>query len=161
TRIRNQRRKMLDQSQEVARLEAVIRALEIRVERKGGGTPADAAAAADVLPFALPVVTEATTPSAGESSNRDEAAVEQPQVESLEKLSETLADQRLQLAEQFQKLVEGQQRWQQEREDTALQLEAAVHQLRNREEAMLVREQNVVPMEERVLRHQQESNEIR
>src|SRR5262249_21476632 len=74
-RIRNQRRKLLDQEQEAARLEAVIRALSGRVERKSH----DARQAAEqpsavAVPFALPV-TPGSVPLPDTATQTCDAAV--------------------------------------------------------------------------------------
>ena len=73
SRIRNQRRKLLDQEQEAARLEPVLRALEARVERKTNATGEETTAEFPAVPFAFPVSVAETTGSAAALSLHQEA----------------------------------------------------------------------------------------
>src|SRR5262249_26132116 len=67
----------------------------------------------------------------------------QSRLASLEKVAGELADQRLQLVERYQRVVQAQLDWQQERERTVSDLEALGLRLQEREGTLVSREQAV------------------
>jgi plectin len=82
-----------------------------------------------------------------ESSSEERAA--QERTAHLEKLSGELADQRLHLVEQCQRLLGAQQHWQQQREAAATELECLGNKLLARELAVKEREQGLLAAEGR------------
>jgi hypothetical protein len=79
----------------------------------------------------------------------------------LERLASALADQRLQLAEQWQRLVRGQQRWEQQRADAARELEAMAQPLQEQEQTLTERERACRMLEEGFRKKQRELVQMR
>jgi pSer/pThr/pTyr-binding forkhead associated (FHA) protein len=143
-RVRNQRRKVAEQQQEVVRLEANLRQL-----REAQGAPADPAAAVTPEPygpFPLPPAPPAEAPSAEAEPSTAlvatpaAAADWQQQVSVLETLAGELFDQRLQLAEQWQQLAQARGHWQKEHDTAAAELRFLAARLHEQGQAFLARE---------------------
>jgi chromosome segregation ATPase len=169
-RVRNLRSKILEQQQEIGRLNAALRDL------RTAGTMAP--------PVLVPVAVVAPSPAApepvtgGALTNPPPGAApgEEPvsaghrasgtalaevlpagsqalpappedalqrRLRALERLAEELADQRLQLAEQWEHLAQTQHRWQEARDSAAVELEALTAGLPERERALGAREQRL------------------
>jgi hypothetical protein len=127
-RVRNQRRKLLVQEEALRRRQQEAR------QSSGAEVAADAApvAAADGPPLS------ADTP---ESKAEPEDARLQPRVAELDRLASDLADQRLYLAEQCERLHTARKQWQQERAAATAGLESLAVQLDEREQSLREREQ--------------------
>jgi chromosome segregation ATPase len=124
TRIHNQRRRIQEQEQEVVRLNAALQDLQNR-----GVQPER------VVPVELPpVVSEPLRPPVLVLQETEAALRER--VAELDALAGDLADQRLHLTEQCQRLVQAQERWQRERDAVAAELEALSRRLLEREQAL-------------------------
>jgi pSer/pThr/pTyr-binding forkhead associated (FHA) protein len=136
SRVRNYRRKILDQEQELLALKLALnqgdgsfsRPPQGSAEQTGGCLPSD---------DALPRKERLTERSPGRETDYE------TQLAALEKLSAELADQRLCLAEECERLAQAQQRWYQERtaalralEDLGLQFQGREQLLRAREQAL-------------------------
>src|SRR5579884_3313390 len=76
-----------------------------------------------------------------------------PRLAALEKLSTELADQRVHLTEQCERLLQTQQRWEQDRDQAAAELEQAGERLRERERTLAARERE---LEEALGRYEQQ-----
>jgi len=114
----NQRRKIVEQQDKINQLDAVL----------GGASPS---------------VPAEETPT---KQNFQMAAAENDlpeRLHALERLAGDLADQRLQLVEQWERLVHTQDRWQRDRDTAATELEALAARLPEREQSLLVDEQRL------------------
>ncbi len=129
-RIRNQRRKLVEQEAEAARLDGVLRELR-------GRTQAGGAEIVPLLPAPVAVPSRALV--------RDEAHEERLAI--LERLAGELADQRLYLAEQGRRLLEARALWQAEHAAASDELEALARRLEEREHALLRREREAEEQE--------------
>jgi exonuclease SbcC len=121
TRVRNQRHKLHEQEEQLARLETRAAILS--------------APASPPLPLALPL--PAPNAPAGPEDGRPDGPVE------VQRLANDLADQRLHLLEQWQGLLQMHEHWQRERESLLLQIEAAGQALAEREQQVHVREREL------------------
>lgn len=150
-RVRNFRRKIFDQEQEVRRLEAALHDLRANAPAApaaagGKSEPAAAPAARAEAPPARP----APTPVPAEA----------PQLEQLEQLSGEVADQRLLLVEYCQRLAQAQQHWQQQREAAAAELETVARRLGEREQSIEEREGVLLTAETRLRQQQREATHL-
>jgi pSer/pThr/pTyr-binding forkhead associated (FHA) protein len=134
SRIKNYRRKILDQEQEVHRLETVIRELQTQQAAPTGQAAASPAPLVEAAPAPAPLEQRAWQLQQAETDLGERLAA-------LERLAGELADQRLYLAEECARLAQAQQRWQQERQAAAAELEALGQRLHEQEQALRVREQ--------------------
>lgn len=152
-RVRNYRRKLLDQEQEAARLDAVVHALEQRVATAPSPSLVPVPGATPLLPPSVPATLPAALLEARAELDQREALVAeteneiQERVAALERLAGELADQRLYLAEQAERLARAQQQWEQERGATAAELETVRSQLHEQAEALALREQSLADAE--------------
>jgi pSer/pThr/pTyr-binding forkhead associated (FHA) protein len=155
-RVRNQRRRMLEQQQESIRPE----------------TPVDSPGAAveSAVPVPVPDPDPAGKSGTGSGTGtgtgalvpRCQASVTQSdRLELLEKLTGELADQRLHLAEQYQRLVWIEADWQQARVALLDELENAAISLDRREEAVATRERSIEPIEAHLRRRRDELAQAR
>src|SRR5262249_13244259 len=146
-RIRNLRRKWADHQLEYARLEGALQKLQAK--EKGGPdavptsitppSPAAATAAATEVPLA---------PSVHSAAQIDKERTEVEEwLTVLEKSAGELADQRLQLVEQWQLLVQTQERWDKEQEKTVAELTELGKQLHEQELTLEHREEALLPLE--------------
>ncbi len=132
-RIQNQRRKIAEQQQELARLDGAL-----RTQAAGGDVRPELTAPnpeAPPAPVALPAV--AATPAEGDD-----------RLAALEKLTAHLADQRLHLAEQWQRLVQIKQHWNEQRTVAAREMETLAGHLHDREQSIALRERALAADEE-------------
>jgi hypothetical protein len=148
-RIRNQRRRMLEQQEEATRLEAKLAAL------RGAAEPAASEPAPDATPAMLPVPTDPTIVVA-QAPRADGAEVER-----LEILTGELADQRLHLIEQFERLVWIEAGWRQARSVVLAELESAARQLDEREQAVHARERDAKGVEDYLRQRREELGQTR
>jgi hypothetical protein len=139
-RVANQRRKLGEQEQELLRLGVVLRPASTEV----AAAPVPAPSAVDPGPVLLPVVVE---PGPAEMHFREAEARFHERVAALEAIVGDLADQRLHLAEQCQRLVQTQHDWQHERDAAAAQLELVATRLQERELALAARERSLGAVE--------------
>jgi len=157
-RVLNQRRKIVAQQDEITRLDAVLRGLRpavtalVPVTIVGGPeAPAEeyaavAARQAETSPPApaMPVLARheerSINPAPQGSSEENDL---QRRLHALQQLAGDLADQRLQLVEQWQRLAHTQDRWQRDRDGAAAALEALAAGLPEREQALIVGEQRL------------------
>lgn len=124
-RVRNQRRKLLVQDGELRRLNEA---------RKGE----NASAVEALLPVAVAPTENVVSAPSPDLQRR---------LAELDQLATELADQRLYLAEQCERLTVARKKWQQEREAAAATLEPLAQQLDEREEAVREREQALLGSE--------------
>jgi chromosome segregation ATPase len=150
SRIRNYRRKLQEQQQEVIRLEAVIGALNLA--RTGEARP--------TTPTVEPALA-ATAGLATEGIEEREWKLSQAEAELLkrtaavESLAAELADQRLLLAEECERLAQTQVNWQRE-QDAAAELEALGLGLQKQEETFQLRAQGLEAAEHALQRRHEE-----
>jgi chromosome segregation ATPase len=128
SRIRNQRLKLVEQEQALARLEA---------------------SSAQPLTTVIPLAPAALTPSAFEAELQE-------RTDALERLASELADQRLYLTEQCERLVKAQEQWEERRQMAAGELEKLGEQLREQAQDLATREQVLVLAETEVQQHKAE-----
>jgi hypothetical protein len=139
-RIRNYRRKILDQEQEALRLSAILRAQ---------GTPDRdplAEGARQVPTNADPSLSRPCAAPASELQERErqvQGAEDEVlnRLAGLEQLAEDLADQRLHLAEQWQWLLRTRHSYHQEQLAAAIELETLAGRLQKQEQALTPRDQ--------------------
>jgi pSer/pThr/pTyr-binding forkhead associated (FHA) protein len=124
-RIRNQRRRVLDLEQEIARLQQARR--ELRLPEKNATEATVSATTASKLSFS------GARPQPSPDAFND--AMLQRLAE-LEQLAEELADQRLHLAEQWERLVQAQHEWCREHEAATVEWEAIGQRLAAREQVL-------------------------
>jgi pSer/pThr/pTyr-binding forkhead associated (FHA) protein len=152
SRVRNQRRKILDQEQAAVRLEALMRGVkEIPALSSESPIPSEPAAASTVPP------TVASPDELGQREWRLRTAEAdlQSRTVALEALAGELTDQRLQLAEEFTWLAQVEQRWRQDRDALAAELEALGARLLERERTLQSGEQ-ALEAAQRTLRQRSE-----
>jgi hypothetical protein len=129
-RIRNQRRKLMDLA---GSRDATIPS-SLPVADPAEGPP----------PASQPAVPDAHDPCAGKGLAIPEqtltTALSGPDVISLEILAQELADQRLHLAEQWERLLLAQERWQEDHDAAATELEALALHLREQEKTNRIRD---------------------
>ncbi len=145
TRSRNLRHKALQQQQEVARVEQQLRQRPQQLRAgDGAALPAPAVPAShQETPGGL-----ASRPApAAAVANQDTPSSWQQWAPQLQRLAGDLADQRLELAEQWQRLLLTQDSFQQERDQAANELEARARQLQQQEQAQAQREQAQAQLE--------------
>jgi hypothetical protein len=150
-RARNQRRKVLEQEQEIQRLEGVLRVLRRQVNPKEGAA-AGAAGGTALIP-AGPAPAPAAPAEAEGGSGRHLAV--------LEELAGELADQRLQLAEQWGELARAREAWQQEHRVTAAELKALAAGLQEKGLAFLAREKELDEADVAIRRRHGEAAQLR
>jgi chromosome segregation ATPase len=147
SRVANFRRRLLDEQQKLDRLQNAAKPLP---PSKGSQAPsfAESEQTRTDLPPAVLVSVEAQDqqhgplhPTEAEWRNR---------VATLERIAGDLADQRLYLAEQYERLARAQQQWEQEHSSVATELEALAQRLHQREEAIQVGEEGVTVAEDRL-----------
>jgi pSer/pThr/pTyr-binding forkhead associated (FHA) protein len=147
-RIRNHRRKILDQEQEVVRLESVIRAsLATEPEPASPQAPNDPGQIPDAAPLAVPDTQAARAeepecPDVARGENLLRAAEDEvrQRLDTLDKLSGELADQRLHVTEQWERLLQTRESWERDHDAAAAELEAMTLRLQKREQGILNRE---------------------
>lgn len=139
SRARNYRRKISDCEEEIARLDS---------RRSEPQTSSD-----EVENPSTPVA--ATLPAPPAATNPEPAA--EARLVFLERLAGELADQRFQLMEQCQQLVQARERWQQHRRTAAVELESLGRRLLEREHAIAGREQMLEAAEQQLRRQQAET----
>lgn len=156
-RIRNQRRKLLDQQGEMARLGAVIREMEVRANQLPA-LPATGPSAEAPTPGP-----QAMLPALRSSGVPEQPLAPAPLDDSspLEAEAAELADQRLHLAEQFERLLWARQRWQEQREAVAAELESLGLRLEERERQLEARALALAPTENALLRRRAEAIQVR
>lgn len=147
SRIRNQRRKLLELEQDARRLEGDMAKAPDRPEAKRGPVAGD----------------QADSDALGKRQKElDEAEQDvQRRLGTLEKLSGELADQRLYLAEQCERLQQARHRWQQERDAAAASLEPAALELQQREQSLSEREQAIGDIEANLRQRHEEVAHLR
>lgn len=177
-RIHNYRRKITDMEREVVRLQQQARAARAANE-PSAATPVSSVPGEPPSPTDG-TTTVATAPSPSSSAPEPAAAAPSrpeitlpavethpadPRVEEklahLEKLSGELADQRLHLLEQCQRMVQGQHNWQQERDAAAADLEEMGKRLHSRELELQQREQGLEAAECRQRQMHEEADALR
>lgn len=150
-RARNFRRKIYDEEQEVRRLEAVLEDLQARIHEAQAAAvlrePSPAPVEAAVPLMELPPTAEVAEP----------AEAPGPDLSELEDLTAEVADQRLSLFEQCERLARAQQLWQEQHEATAAEMEAVARRLEERELDIDARERRLVAHEDRLRQQQRES----
>jgi pSer/pThr/pTyr-binding forkhead associated (FHA) protein len=121
--------------QEIEGLESRARNLRQKLLEQQG-----ASQSASPTPDSPPTL--ASTPGARPAPVRPDEA-EQEHLEGLERLTGELADQRVQLAEQFARLVQAEQSWRQAHQDTIAELEMMALHLEEREDNIQSRERGL------------------
>lgn len=168
-RIRNYRHKIFDREAEVERLDVLLAGLRLDAAKNAGAegpkTEPEGSAGTSAAPVHLPVVASlakrlSAAPPPGLPAPRPTLELT-PDVAAgmaiLEKLAGELADQRMHLMEQCQRLVEAQRRWHQYREAAASELEVLGRQLHDRDRALQAREETQEAAEVRVRQQQREA----
>lgn len=137
-RIVHQRQRVEEQGAEIARLDAVV-----RQRREDVGTATLAAQPATVLP-GEPVPPrfegEALVDKREDSSTM--TAIDNGQLEGLERIANELADQRVHLLEQYARLVEIQDAWQDQHDQACTELETLAQRLLTQEQLLADRERH-------------------
>lgn len=146
-RARNGRRKIGDNEEEIARLEA--RRLGLQGD-SGQDDSSPAPAPAELVPVASTSTLPVPSPAV-------EILPAETQMASLERLAGELADQRIQLAEQCRRLAQAQKRWQHHRRAGAAELESLGRRLLEREQAIGAREKVLDGAEHQLRQHQAET----
>jgi hypothetical protein len=141
-RVANQRRKLAEQEQELARIDSLRRAAQAEPPAPAGAVPAPAVHEPGAV--LLPTVVEGAP---REWHLREIEAGLPQRIAALEAIAGDLADQRLQLAEQCQRLVQTQQAWEQQRDAAALQLERLGLHVHEREQTLAGRERALSAVE--------------
>ena len=132
TRIRNQRDKIFEQQQEIGRLDVQLR--QRRQADAGEETRPNLPVLDAKEPTQAPIVSQmAPTPTAD--------ALWQDRLAELDRVAGELADQRQQLAEQWERLIQTQHRWQEDRDQAAAELESLGRKLQEQEQAVDRRQQ--------------------
>jgi DNA repair exonuclease SbcCD ATPase subunit len=85
---------------------------------------------------ALPAEKTGELVELGDSSFEENTSAYQQRFAALDTLAAELADQRLHLAEELERLLQAQQSWQRDRDGTAAELEALAHALHQKEQAL-------------------------
>jgi chromosome segregation ATPase len=150
-RIVHQRARIQEQSEELARLEKQRRKQQ-PVQRD---KPADDADVHEALECAVEVVDEAATTTTSQAEDW------QQRCDDLERLAGELADQRSLLVEQYARLVEIQESWQQERGHAAAELEALGQRMAVEEQALTLRQQQTIAGESQLHERRQEIDAVR
>src|SRR5262249_9771680 len=128
-RITNQRRKIQEQEQEVARLNAGLEELQARAAQP------ERVVSVELPPLPAPD----PTPQQAAILQETEAAWWE-RIAELDSLAGDLADQRLHLTEQWHRLAQAQERWQQERETLTVELDDLARRLEERERVLEIAE---------------------
>jgi hypothetical protein len=155
-RVANQRRKMGEQEQELVRLGALRHAAQAVPLAAASSVPTPSAS--EPSSVLLPTVVEADP---GEWHLRELEAGWQQRVAAVEAIVGDLADQRLHLAEQCQRLVQTQQTWEQERDAAAAQLEKLAAHLHEREQTLAGRERALSAVEGSLHQRHEEVAQLR
>jgi pSer/pThr/pTyr-binding forkhead associated (FHA) protein len=147
-RIRNHRRKILDQEQEVVRLDGVIRVRLAAASQQG--SEAIPALASESVPTPTSNAADSPPGSASDQTNPELAGHENQlrlaekeihqRLDTLEKLAGELADQRLHVTEQWERLLQARQTWEKDQEAAAADLEGVTLRLQKQEQVLLARE---------------------
>jgi hypothetical protein len=153
-RVANQRRKLFEQEQELARLGTMNCTSQVAPLAVSTALPSGS----ESSPVLLPTVVE-TGPPAWQLCEA-EAGLQQ-RVQALEAIAGDLADQRMHLAEQSQRLVQMQQHWQQERDAMAEQLENIGLRLQEREQVVAARERSLSAVEGTLYQRHEEAAHLR
>ncbi|HLN32653.1 MAG TPA: FHA domain-containing protein [Gemmataceae bacterium] len=140
-RVHSYRRKIIDQEQEVLGLEILRRDVQSR-QSNDAVCLSQAAENGSSQGHTIAEAAGSNEAQAREQLREAEAAL-QCRLAALEDLSAELADQRLYLAEECERLAQGQLRWQQERTATVAGLEALGLELQEREQSVCTRERSV------------------
>ncbi|MCI0458302.1 MAG: protein kinase [Gemmataceae bacterium] len=156
TRVRNQRRKILEQQQEIQQLEARLRSLQTPLTPNPsppGGEGSNALpSVADPVP--------APPPEPQHEVGEAEHAIDR-RARALARFAEELADQRLLLMEQWERLARLHQGWHEERVAAQDQLEALIGDLPEREEALEARLNGIEAAEADLRRRHQDALQLR
>jgi hypothetical protein len=165
SRINNQRRKLLEQQHEISRSsksqEAGGRSQESGIKSQKSG------ASSSLTPDSCPLTPDAcplTADGGARSSPSDIQAAEQEsqrRAAQLDLLAGQLADQRLLLLEHWQRLVETQVQWHQERQAAADLLAALAVSLPHQERVLVQREHGLDKTEENLRQRQRELSQLR
>jgi hypothetical protein len=133
-RIGNYRLKIQEQEQAFARREGILRSRENPSVSRVGPSPTIVETAQSPGSVSSPTVIPEEEPGDGLIRTREEDG--RPRLAAVEKLAGELADQRLYLAEQGERLAQAQQHWQQERAEVLAELELLGRRLQERERAL-------------------------
>jgi hypothetical protein len=165
TRACNQRDKILEQQQELSRLEALLR------QRRQELATAAAAADGQVADKALETTTRTFEAAFGAPATPSSGALVpvlpgadlgwQQRLAELDRLAGDLADQRLQLAAQWELLLKTQERWQHDRDQAAGDLETLGQKLQEQEQFVTAREQACCANEEILVKKHREIVHLR
>lgn len=147
-RIRNQRRRLLEQQEEITRVGTALQGLKERAATPALATVPETAESPQYIP--VPMAEIVQPPSYSES-----ATLWQERLRFLEILAGELADQRLWLAEQGERLLRAREDWRQAQEAVSAELEEAARSLQRREDTLAAREQ-LLGSAEAILRHRAE-----
>jgi chromosome segregation ATPase len=139
-RIVNLRRNLLEQEQELTRQQGV---LEPKAQRKNPQPTAIAAFAPPREPGPVSVLGFSSESPQPEDEIESREAAQRSGLVVLQRVIGDLADQRLCLVEQLERMARAQQQWQQARESLTAELEALGERLRQREEDLQMREQKI------------------
>ena len=140
-RIVNSRRKLLDQEEQRKRLSDPFNPASSKATATASESPKQALPAAALLSFGSQWLQRERQLEGMEAESAS-------RLQALQQVAGELGDQRLYLAEQYERLGMAQQQWRQERESVATELEIMCQRLRQWEEALQMREQAVAPAEQ-------------
>ncbi len=172
-RIRNQRRKSIDQQQEILQLEARLRGLHAAVAEPSGQPPAVGGRPAPEgsIPVTVVTVVPGTFPPGPDlpivNSGNEQAHLAESErtiarrATALIRLAEDLADQRLLLVEQWERLARIHEGWHEERQTVQAAVEAFTRALPAEEETLAARRQAVEAAEASLRCRHQETAKLR
>jgi hypothetical protein len=161
-RIRNQRRKVTEKEQEIQRLEGVRRGLTAEPDGATAAAPPNVAADSPTAQALAIAHQEPRGPAAIEEKTAPEAeAGLQLHRAALEGLAGELADQRLQLVEQWEMLTRTRAAWRQEHESAAAELKLLAARLQEQGQAFLAREQELTEGAGELRRRHEEMAQVR
>lgn len=157
SRIVNQRARVLEQQEEIVRLDAVLRERHAQVGKlPPPASGADVEHAPELLPECeVEICVETSAPLALEPE------VWRGRLEHLDLLASELADQRIHLIEQYELLAAIQQTWQQQQAQAAAEMEAIAARLIGSEQALVQRDQQIVASELSLEARQREAESLR
>ena len=162
-RIVHQRLRAGQQTEEIARLDALLRSRQLQINQLP--TLATEVASGDA-PQTLPawqVVIGPQDSAPAEEAARAPAPATDPQrrFDGMDHMASELADQRAHLLEQYQRLAEIQDVWQRQRDQATAELEALANRLLAQEQSLDQREQQTAALEATNQQRQQEIDTIR
>ena len=166
-RVLHQREKIKEQEQRLLHMDQELHTRLLHIQRVANIESAGAKEplTSPATPFELAIVEPIQVGGAGSGSGTalivatlmpTNGVEDQDRHGAIERLAGELADQRLQLIEQYKRMVEIQESWTLQREQAAQELEAAAQQLLAREQALTVREETTRDSDDKLQKEREE-----